>query len=156
MRAGILQRSTALTASGSVPSSDVASFDPVSLTTPIYSIADLQALFSYVQAPSSSASNPALSVTPSISSVWFLDSACCNHMSDNPHLTSTHTPPILPTITTANGSAMTVNHVGFISTPNLSVSDVFCIPKLHLNLLSVGQLTELGLNLFFSFRSCLV
>uniref|UniRef100_A0A2N9GD96 Reverse transcriptase Ty1/copia-type domain-containing protein n=1 Tax=Fagus sylvatica TaxID=28930 RepID=A0A2N9GD96_FAGSY len=156
MRAGILQRSAALTASESVPSSDAASFDPVSLTTPTYSIADLQALFSQVQALSSSASNSALSVTPGISSEWFLDSACCNHMTDNPHLTSAHTPPILPTITTADGSAMTVSHVGSISTPNLSISDVFCVPKLHLNLLSVGQLTELGLNLFFSSRGCLV
>jgi hypothetical protein len=156
MRARILQRSAALTASESVPSSDVAPFDPVSLTTPTYSIADLQALFNQVQVPSSSASNPALSVTPGISSEWFLDSACCNHMTDNPHLTSAHTPPVLPTITTADGSAMTVSHVGSISTPNLSVSDVFCVPKLHLNLLSVGQLTELGLNLFFSSRGCLV
>uniref|UniRef100_A0A2N9IPC5 Integrase catalytic domain-containing protein n=1 Tax=Fagus sylvatica TaxID=28930 RepID=A0A2N9IPC5_FAGSY len=156
MRAGILQRSAALTASESVPSSDAASFDPVSLTTPTYSIADLQALFSQVQALSSSASNSALSMTPGISSEWFLDSACCNHMTDNPHLTSAHTPPVLPTITTADGSAMTVSHVGSISTPNLSISDVFCVPKLHLNLLSVGQLTELGLNLFFSSRGCLV
>uniref|UniRef100_A0A2N9HBC0 Integrase catalytic domain-containing protein n=1 Tax=Fagus sylvatica TaxID=28930 RepID=A0A2N9HBC0_FAGSY len=156
MRAGILQRSAALTASESVPSSDAASFDPVLLTTPTYSIADLQALFSQVQALSSSASNSALSVTPGISSEWFLDSACCNHMTDNPHLTSAHTPPVLPTITTVDGSAMTVSHVGSISTPNLSISDVFCVPKLHLNLLSVGQLTELGLNLFFSSRGCLV
>uniref|UniRef100_A0A2N9G644 Integrase catalytic domain-containing protein n=1 Tax=Fagus sylvatica TaxID=28930 RepID=A0A2N9G644_FAGSY len=126
--------------------------DPSSLAT----IADLQALFSQVQALSSSASNSALSVTPGISSEWFLDSACCNHMTDNPHLTSAHTPPVLPTITTADGSAMTVSHVGSISTPNLSISDVFCVPKLHLNLLSVGQLTELGLNLFFSSRGCLV
>jgi hypothetical protein len=45
MRAHILQRSVALTASESVPSSDTAPFDPVSLTTPTYNIADLQALF---------------------------------------------------------------------------------------------------------------
>ena len=76
MRARILQCSTALTASGSVPSSDIAYFDHASLTTPTYSIADLQALFSQVQPPSSSASNPTLSVTPGISSKWFLDSAC--------------------------------------------------------------------------------
>uniref|UniRef100_A0A2N9HRP8 Integrase catalytic domain-containing protein n=1 Tax=Fagus sylvatica TaxID=28930 RepID=A0A2N9HRP8_FAGSY len=145
MRARILQRSAALTASESVPSSDAAPFDPVSLTTPTYSIADLQALFNQVQVPSSSASNPALSVTPGISSEWFLDSACCNHMTDNPHLTSAHTPPVLPTITTADGSTMTVSHVGSISTPNLSVSDVFCVPKLHLNLLSiVGTARKVG------------
>ena len=144
-----------MTASESVSSSDAASFDPVSLTTPTYSIADLQALFSQVQALSSSASNPALSMTPG-SFEWFLDSACCNHMTDNLHLTSAHTPHVLPTITTADGFAMTISHVGSISTPNLSVSDVFYVPKLHLNLLSVGQLTELGLNLFFSSRGCLV
>ena len=48
MHACILQRSAALTAFGSVPSSNAASFDPVSLTTTTYSIADLQALFSQV------------------------------------------------------------------------------------------------------------
>jgi hypothetical protein len=145
-----------LTASGSIPSSDAASFDLVSLTTPTYSIADLQALFSQVQPLSSNASNPVLSMTLGISSEWFLDSACCNHIMDNPHLTSVHTPPVLPTVTTANGSAMTVNHVSSISTLNLSIFDVFCVPKLHLNLLSVRQLTELGLNLLFSSRGCLV
>uniref|UniRef100_A0A2N9HLJ3 Integrase catalytic domain-containing protein n=1 Tax=Fagus sylvatica TaxID=28930 RepID=A0A2N9HLJ3_FAGSY len=133
MRAGILQRFATLTASESVPSSDAESFDHVSLTTPTYSIADLQALFSQVQALSSNASN----------SAPFCD-------------TSADTSPVLPTITTVDGSAMTVSHVGSISTPNLSISDVFCVPKLHLNLLSVGQLTELGLNLFFSSRGCLV
>ena len=46
MRARILQRSADLTASGSVLSSDATSFNPVSLTTPTYSIADLQAFFS--------------------------------------------------------------------------------------------------------------
>ena len=77
-------------------------------------------------------------------------------MTDNPHLTNAYTPPILPTITTIDGSTMTVSHVDSISTFNLSISDVFSVPKLHLNLLSVGLLTELGLNLFFSSRGCLV
>ena len=72
------------------------------------------------------------------------------------HIKLAYTPPVLHTITTVDDSAMTVSHVGSISIPNLSVSDVFCVPKLHLNLLSVGQLTELGLNLFFSSRDCLV
>ena len=95
-------------------------------------------------------------MTPGISSEWFLDSAYCNPMTDNPHLTSVHTPHFLPTITIANGSAMTVNHVGFISIPNLSVFDVFYVLKLHLNLLSVRQLIELGLNLLFSSCGCLM
>ena len=132
MRAHILQCSVALTASRS----DAASFNPVSLTTPTYSITDLQALFNQVQAPSSNASNSAFSMTPGISSEWFLYSACCNHMTDNSHLTSAHTPPVLPTITTADGSAMTVSHVGSISTPNLYVSDFF----VFLNCISIFYL----------------
>jgi hypothetical protein len=136
MRACIFQRSTALTTSGSVPSSDATSFDLVSLTTPTYNIADLQAFFNQVQPPSSNASNHALSVTLGISSEWFLDSAYCNHMTDNPHLTNAHTPPVLPTITTADGSTITVNHVGSISTPNLSVSDFF----VFLNCISIFYL----------------
>ena len=98
----------------------------------------------------------ALSVTLGFSSEWFLDSACCNHMTNNPYLTSAYTLHVLPIIITVDGFAMTVSHVGSISTPNLSVSDVFCVHKLHLNLLFVGQLTELGLNLFFFSRDCLM
>jgi hypothetical protein len=37
-----------------------------------------------------------------------------------------------------------------ISTSNLSVSDTYLVPKLSLNLLSIGQLCELGLELKFS------
>jgi hypothetical protein len=55
-----------------------------------------------------------------------------------------------PTIYIANGSHMPVSHVGSISTSNLSVSDTYLVPKLSLNLLSVGQLRELGLELKFS------
>uniref|UniRef100_A0A2N9IAW0 Reverse transcriptase Ty1/copia-type domain-containing protein n=1 Tax=Fagus sylvatica TaxID=28930 RepID=A0A2N9IAW0_FAGSY len=140
MRAGILQRSAALTTSESVPSSDAASFDPVSLTTVIYSIVDLQSLFSQVQALSSSASNPALSMTPGISSEWFLDSACCNHMTDNPHLTSAHTPPVLPTITTADGSAMTDSRTRQIVGTARKVGRLFELTSFHFPSSSVSAL----------------
>uniref|UniRef100_A0A2N9ED10 Reverse transcriptase Ty1/copia-type domain-containing protein n=1 Tax=Fagus sylvatica TaxID=28930 RepID=A0A2N9ED10_FAGSY len=72
-------------------------------------IAKLQALFSQVLPSSSSASNSSLSVTPGISFEWFIDFACCNQMTVNPHLKASYTPPTLPT-TIANGSAITVNH----------------------------------------------
>uniref|UniRef100_A0A2N9IJZ0 Integrase catalytic domain-containing protein n=1 Tax=Fagus sylvatica TaxID=28930 RepID=A0A2N9IJZ0_FAGSY len=109
MRARILQRSAALTASD---------------------IADLQALFNQVQVPSSNASNSALSATPGISSEWFLNSACCNHMTDNPHLTSAHT-PVLPTITTADGSAMTDSRTGQIVGTARKVGRLFELTSLH-------------------------
>ena len=45
---------------------------------------------------------------------------------------------------------MPVSHKGTISSPCLSLSDIFHIPKLSLNLLSVGQLCELGIDLLFT------
>ena len=45
---------------------------------------------------------------------------------------------------------MQVSHLGNVFTPALSVSNVYQIPKLTHNLLSVGQLTEPGFSLTFS------
>ena len=109
-----------------------------------------------VHIPSSSASNTALSTVSGNSPTWLLDSACCNHMSSSPNVIPSHTPSSLPTIYTANGSSMHVSHQGTISTPNLSVSNVYHIPQLTHNLLSVGQLTELGFSLTFSSNGVVV
>ena len=54
------------------------------------------------------------------------------------------------TIYTADGTLMPVSHKGTISSSCLSLNDTFHIPKLSLNLLSVGQLCELGINLLFT------
>ena len=53
------------------------------------------------------------------------------------------------TIYTADGTSMSVSHKT-ISSPSLSLNDTFHIPKLSLNLLSVGQLCELGVDLLFT------
>ena len=53
-------------------------------------------------------------------------------------------------ICTADGTSMPVCHKGTISTPSLSLSDTFHIPKLSLNLLFVGQLCELGVDILFT------
>ena len=45
---------------------------------------------------------------------------------------------------------MPVSHKGTISSPCLSLSDTFHIPKLSLNLLSIGQLCELDIDLLFT------
>ena len=45
---------------------------------------------------------------------------------------------------------MSVSYKGTISSPYLSLNDTFHIPKLSLNLLFVGQLCELGVNLLFT------
>ena len=54
------------------------------------------------------------------------------------------------TIYTANGTSMPVSHKGTTYSPCLSLSDTFHIPKLPLNLLSVGQLCELGIDLLYT------
>jgi hypothetical protein len=67
------------------------------------------------------------------------------------------TKSVLPrptTIYTANGSHLDVSHIGSVSTHQLSMSDTYLVPNLSLNLLSVGQLCELGLELHFSKRGC--
>ena len=52
------------------------------------------------------------------------------------------------TIYTADGTPMPVSHKR--SSHCLSLNDTFHIPKLSLNLLSIGQLCELGVDLLFT------
>uniref|UniRef100_A0A2N9HUR1 Integrase catalytic domain-containing protein n=1 Tax=Fagus sylvatica TaxID=28930 RepID=A0A2N9HUR1_FAGSY len=61
-----------------------------------------------------------------------------------------------PLIQTANGSYISANHTGSVSTPKLSLSDTYLIPNLTLNLISVGQLCELGYDLWFGSSGCRV
>ena len=71
-------------------------------------------------------------------------------MTSSSDVVSSHTSTSLPTIYTANDSFMHVSHLGNVSIPALSISNVYQIPQLTHNLLSVGQLTELGFSLTFS------
>jgi hypothetical protein len=59
-------------------------------------------------------------------------------------------------IHTADGSSMIVQTIGIVHTPSLSVPDVFYVPKLSFNLLSVWQLCELGYRLIFNSSSVYV
>ena len=97
-----------------------------------------------------SRTSTALSVT-SVIQPWFLYTACCNHMTLNESQFSDKAPLKHPiTIYIADGTPMLVSHKGTISSSCLSLSDTFHIPKLSLNLLSVGQLCELGVDLLFT------
>ena len=65
--------------------------------------------------------------------------------------------PLQPTsISIADGTIMPVTHIGTISSNDISLSDVYFVPQLSLNLLSVGQLCDLDLHLFFSRNGCLI
>ena len=130
----ILQNTIALT------QSELLAIDSHSKSGPASSlpIADLKDMVNQVHLPSSNASNTTLSMISGASPTWLLNFACCNHMTPSPDVVPSHTSTSLPTRYTANGSPMHVSHLGNVSTPDLSVSNVYQIPKLTHNLLSVG------------------
>ncbi|KAL5767487.1 hypothetical protein ACOSQ2_014270 [Xanthoceras sorbifolium] len=123
---------------------------PLALTGPSLAssltTADIEAVLQQVLSRTSTA----LSVT-SGKQPWFFDTACCNHMTPDESQFSDKASLEHPiTIYTADGTPMPVSHKGKISSSGLSLSDTYHIPKLSLNLLSVGQLCELGIDILFT------
>ena len=108
-------------------------------------MADLQDMVNQVHLQSSNASNTALFTISGTYPTWLLDSAYCNHMTSSTDVVSSHTTTSFPTIYTTNGFLMHVSHLGNISTLALYVSNVYQIPQLTHNLLSIGN----SLNLVF-------
>ena len=102
-------------------------------------------------------SSSALFVLPSKLSSWLLDSACCNQMTSYSSFFS-HTSSACHafTIHKANDSTMLVRSISTVSTSKLSIPNVFHVPKLSYNLLSVGQLAELGYRIILDYFGCIV
>ena len=120
------------------------------------SASHIEDIVKQILACSGNSSSTALSVTSGNSS-WYFDSGCCNHMTPDPTLFSTkHSAFHTPTIQTADGTPMSVSHIGKVSTSHTSLPDTYCIPKLTLNLISVGQLCDFGLTVLFSPTGCCV
>ena len=69
-------------------------------------------------------------------------------------MTSSSPTKTLPPIYVADGNCMNISHIGTIDTPSLSLSYTYCVPNLTFNLMSVGQLCELGLTMSFSPNGC--
>lgn len=51
---------------------------------------------------------------------------------------------------------LSVNHISDISSSSLSLSNAFLIPKFSLDMISVGQLCDIGLEVHFSHYDCSV
>uniref|UniRef100_A0A2N9IE02 Retrovirus-related Pol polyprotein from transposon TNT 1-94-like beta-barrel domain-containing protein n=1 Tax=Fagus sylvatica TaxID=28930 RepID=A0A2N9IE02_FAGSY len=133
---------------GTFPRPQAAAVSSAPVDDPVVTVSQLESMFHrYMSQPS-----PVLSVTLGNKS-WLLDSACYNHMTPHASHFSKKTPLApSPIIYTADSSHMSVSHIGTISSPNLTIPDTYLVLKLSLNLLSVGQLCELGLDLHFSNR----
>jgi len=86
-------------------------------------------------------------------SEWVLDSGASHHMSlDSSSFTSISPLSSIP-VMTADGTPMHLTGVGSVVTPHLSLPNVYLIPKIKLNLTSVGQICDSGdyLVMFSSF-----
>ena len=88
---------------------------------------------------------------------WYLDFTGCNHMTSASHIfSSISTTDVAPFIHIANGSFMHVSHKGTISLSNVTLPNTYLIPKLNFNLISIGQLCDLGYEIIFSSSDCCV
>ncbi|TYK10332.1 Retrovirus-related Pol polyprotein from transposon TNT 1-94 [Cucumis melo var. makuwa] len=131
--------------------SSVATVAPDKSITPQFQISDFQSLLNQlISSPSS-----ALAVSPG--NRWLLDSGCCNHMTSNYSFMNTPSPTkSLPPIYAADGNCMNITHMGTINTSSLNLPHTYCVPNLTFNLVSVGQLCDLGLTVSFSSNGCQV
>ena len=133
---------------GTFPRPQATAVTSTPIDDPMVTVSQFEIMFHrYMSQPS-----PALSVTSGNKS-WLLDSACCNHVTPHASYFSQKTPlAFSPIIYTADSSHMSVSLISTISSPDLTIPDTYLFPKLSLNLLSVGQLCELGFDLHFSNR----
>ena len=60
----------------------------------------------------------------------------------------------LPPIYDADGNCMNISHIGTIDTLDLRLSHTYNVPNLTFNLVSVGQLCDIGLTVSFSLNGC--
>lgn len=136
------------TKSKNVPKSGSSSISAAATEgSPTITMSDIEALIKQVM---SSNTSTAMSAT-SGNSRWFFDSACSNHMTTDIKLLPAVTLiSSLPPIHTASGNTMNITHTGHVSTLNITLPDTYYIPNLKLNLISIGQLCEQGLNVYFS------
>ncbi|KAL5844545.1 hypothetical protein ACOSQ3_010599 [Xanthoceras sorbifolium] len=86
--------------------------------------------------------------------VWVLDSGASHHMSPNSKFFVSLCPVLFTSVTTADGTPMPLAGVGSVVTFQLSLSNIYHIPKLTMNLVSVSQLCDSSYSMFFTSTSC--
>ena len=90
------------------------------------------------------------------SSLWVIDFGASHHISPDLSSFVSLSPNSSTLVMTADGTAMPLVDVGSIVIPSLSLSNVYHIPTLTLNLVSVSQLCQLGYLASFSSSTCYV
>lgn len=90
---------------------------------------------------------------------WFLDSGASSHVTRNASLMTNPTESSVSSIRTAVGQVLPVKNKGTVSFPTSkikSVGDVLYVPGVNTNLLSVGSLADLGHNILFTSKHCMI
>ena len=92
---------------------------------------------------------------------WFLDSGCSNHMTGNIAMFANLDENVKSEGTTGTDDMISVKGKGRVSIrakngEQMIVSDVYYVPRLKCNLLSIGQLMNKGYNVFFKYDLCTI
>jgi len=97
----------------------------------------------------------------SANDVWFLDSGCSNHMTGNKDLFSSIDTSIQYEVKLGNDCKVTVSGKGVVpvytkNNEKMNMYDVYFVPGLRCNLISVGQLLEKGYQVYFKNKVCTI
>ncbi|KAM7476816.1 hypothetical protein LguiB_024059 [Lonicera macranthoides] len=142
------RRSSTKSSSSTITAATTDSSESDISTAPV-TLADITALLKHVT------SSPGSVMVTTTGTSWFFDSGCCNHMTSDPTIfTSKSYNSHTTTIKTADGSQLPVSHVGTVTTTSISLPAIFHILKLTINLIYVGQLCDLRLNVIFFSSGC--
>ena len=92
--------------------------------------------------------------------LWFLDSGCSNHMCGKKEIFSEYNDNFKESVKLGNNSRLTVQGKGNVRMEVNGImqviTDVFYVPDLKNNLLSIGQLQEKGLAIIMQHNECKV
>nr|GFC26723.1 putative RNA-directed DNA polymerase [Tanacetum cinerariifolium] len=92
--------------------------------------------------------------------LWFLDSGCSNHMCGNKNRFVEFDSGFSNSVKLGNNTRMMVNGKGsvklFLNGATYVINDVYYVPDLKNNLLSIGQLQQKGLSFLFKQDVCKV
>ena len=83
--------------------------------------------------------------------MWYLDSGCSKNMTSNKALFKTLFEGKTGTVTFGDGSKSVIWGIGIIDIPGLPVfEDVWFVDGLKVNMLSISQICDNGLNVLFT------
>lgn len=91
------------------------------------------------------------------SKTWYLDSGATNHMTSSSKIFSSLSPYCGQSgVCMADGNSLPIKGMGNIQSKTLHLSNVFHVPQLSTNLISVGQLVDNHCNVILSPSGCTI